>query len=108
MSAFYVNAGLVPLQSRLPDTFKNSWIFCNPPCRDYNPCDEIHLWLHPVSRKLMTSCRPREINLNESYLEISEAMPLVRYALQTYLECVVQVLANVPELRRAGTTFDGE
>ena len=61
----------------------------------------------------MTSCGFKERNLKESYLEIVEAMPLLHYALSTYLERLCSIFGehsygNVPELRRVGTTFDGE
>ena len=55
MSAPYFNAGLVALQSGLPDKFKYSWTFGNFLCIDYYTCDEIHPTL-PVFRKLLSSC----------------------------------------------------
>ena len=37
MSALYVNAGLVPMPKRFPNTFKNSWIIRNESCSDHYP-----------------------------------------------------------------------
>ena len=65
-----------------------------------------------VFRELMASYSPSERNLKQSYLEISETMPLVHYALSTYLErCCCNGEhsdGNVTEPVRTGTTFGGE
>ena len=86
---------------------------CNLPCSDYYPSDERNPSPGPpVLHKLMTSCSYRERNPVESHLEISEAMLLVKSGF-SYLEKRCSGISehsdgDVPELRRARTTFDGE